>query len=583
MSLSFRRAGACFLSLVVAASAAEFPRGLDLDGVEAQRLTIGQALEMMLQNNLEVRFNKVDIKIEQARTRFATGVFDPVFRLEMSRESLQRPDITTNVSSAQELTQIQQLTAIQDNTFAIQESTLAFERANNLPISNFTSPYTGFNTGTTVIFDQDTDRFEASLGMRTPLGTQFALSARQAKIRSTFDGDTRTITPFYTAFGGFEVRQPLLKDFGPAANLSEVRTSRINERVAALNWEKTLSDALASVFVNYFDMLYAQADLRVKQDAAAADEKLAQQNQRRLELGFMSPIDVQQARAQVSVDHEQMILAKNLFMERQFALRRLITSDGRDGSRRVYLPVELPNLQVPEGVRETHLQTAFRKRPDYTAAVTDAEKQDIRLAFARNQAWPSLDLVGTFGYNGLGDGWADARDLANHSQAPQWSFGIQFSMPLGRVQARAQLDAVKGFKEQSILKIKQSEVTVTTDVDTALSRIELSRQSFTTARQTRELYEEAVRIALRRLEEGQISSFDILEQQRKLYDARSRELSAQAQLNKNIVTLWAATGTVLENTGVTIVTNSGKRTLPETVRNPVPAVGEKRAVAKGRK
>jgi len=95
-------------------------------------------------------------------------------------------------------------------------------------------------------------------------------------------------------------------------------------------------------------MLFAQADLRVKQDAIAADEKLIQQNQRRLELGFMSPIDVQQARAQVSLDQEQQLLSKNVFMERQFALRRLISNEAGQHSSRLFLPVETPNLDMPK-------------------------------------------------------------------------------------------------------------------------------------------------------------------------------------------------------------------------------------------
>jgi len=396
------------------------------------------------------------------------------------------------------------------------------------------------------------------------------VTARQAKIRSTFDGDTRSVQPFYTAFGGFEVRQPLLKDFGPDANLNDIRVSRINRKVAEYTWNKTLQESLASVLGNYFDMLFAQADLRVKQDAISADGKLVQQNQRRSDLGFMSPIDVQQARAQVSLDEEQLLLSKNLFMERQFALRRLITSSGRDNPNRVYLPVQIPRLEAPPGNRDDHLQTAFRMRPDYLAAVTDAEKQDIRLRFAKNQLWPNLDLVGTYGYNGLDQAWGLSRQDAWHSQAPQWSFGVQFSVPLGRVQGKAQLDVFKGFKEQAILRIKQSELTVTVDVDTSLSRIETSRQRLATARQTRELNDEAVRIAYRRLEEGQISSFDVIETQRKLYDAKSRELDAQASLNKSIVTLWQATGTVLENLRVDVIAGARKKDLPETVRRPPP-------------
>jgi outer membrane protein TolC len=535
-----------------ASPAAELPRGLGFAGAEVEKLTIDQAIELALKNNLELQVSRVEMKVEQARTRFAAGVFDPVFRLDVGRDSVQRPDITSNLTNAESLLQQAQIRAIEDNTRAIQIAT-------GQPVT----PPLELPEGRVIIFDQDQDRFEASLGLRTPLGTQLAFIARQSKIRSTFDGDTRTITPFYQAFGGFEVRQPLLKDFGPAANLSDVRISRINERAAQLTWEKTLSDSVASVLANYFDMLFAQADLRVRQDAIAADTKLVQQNQRRLELGFMSPIDVQQARAQVSLDEELLIFAKNLFMERQFALRRLITAEGRESASRIYLPVHTPNLRSPALERSELLALAFRQRPDYIAATTEAERQDIRLRFAKNQLWPNLDVIGSMGYNGLGDSWDDARGLATHSQAPQWSVGIQFSMPLGRVQPRAQYDAIRGLKEQAILRIKQSELTVTVDVDTAMSRIETNRQRLDTARKTRELNEEAVRIAYRRLEEGQISSFDLIEQQRKLYDARSRELAAQADLNKAIVTLWQATGTILEQAGITIIRGKKRTHLPE--------------------
>jgi outer membrane protein len=166
------------------------------------------------------------------------------------------------------------------------------------------------------------------------------------------------------------------------------------------------------------------------------------------------------------------------------------------------------------------LRTAFENRLDYRAAVASAEEQEIRLKFAKNQLLPQLDLVGTFGYNGLADSYDSARDRITHQQAQAWSVGIQLSIPLGNVQARAQYRAIQGFKEQAILNIKQNELQVSIDVDTVISRIETARQSVETARQTRQLNDEAVRIANRRLEEGPITQF------------------------------WFATGTVLERTGI---------------------------------
>ena len=50
--------------------------------------------------------------------------------------------------------------------------------------------------------------------------------------------------------------------------------------------------------------------------------------------------------------------------------------------------------------------------------------------------------------------------------------------------------------------------------------------------------------------ERRVAVFDLIEQQRRLYDARTRELVAVAELNKSITQLWLATGTVLENLNI---------------------------------
>ena len=160
-----RRAAVLLLCLPASVRAAELPRGLDIEGMrDVQKLTLGQAIEMVLENNLEVEFNKVDVKIEEARRRFAAGVFDPTLNASVSRESLQRPDITTNITQAESLLQTAQIRAIEENTRQLQI-------LNNQPIT----PFTNFETGRIVVFDQDADRAETSVGFRTPLGTRAAL------------------------------------------------------------------------------------------------------------------------------------------------------------------------------------------------------------------------------------------------------------------------------------------------------------------------------------------------------------------------------------------------------------------------
>lgn len=512
---------------------------------QLEPISLQDALGRAFEHNLEAKFDKVDVKINQARQKFASGVFDPVFTASASRESIQRPDNTANISQADSLIQLAQLAAIQQNTLAIQ-------RATGQPLTPIQPP----SVGRVVIFDQDTDRIESGVQFRTPLGTRMQISARQSKIRSTFDGDTRTPIPFFTAFGGLEVRQPLLKDFGADANLADIRVARINVKVAELGWEKRLSDTAQQVMSTYFDMLFALADLAVKQDAIDADERLVSQNLRRVDVGFKIPYDVQQARAAVSQDQEQLLVSKNLFMERQFFLKRLILDDYKLNSSRVFVPQALPDLPIPKIDRPKLLSTAFSNRLDYRAAVTEAGIQDIRLKFAKNQLWPQLDLVGSYGYNGLAFDYATARQKAYHTQAPEWSLGVQLSIPFGNVQARSQLNVVNGFKEQALIKVKQIEQTVSIDVDTVISRIETLKQRLETAQKTTSLGEEAVRIASGRLDigldDGGVGTFQLIETQRRLYEARSRELGARGDLNKAISQLWLATGTILDETGISV-------------------------------
>lgn len=518
---------------------------------QLEGITLQDALGRAFEHNLDAKFDRVDIKIDKARQRFAAGVFDPVLSVSASRESIQRPDNTANLSQADSLLQQAQIVSIQQNTQAIQ-------RATGQPVTPIQTP----SAGRVAIFDQDADRIESGIQLRTPLGTRMQISARQSKIRSTFDGDTRTVIPFFTAFGGLEVRQPLLKDFGPNANLADLRVARINVKISEMVWEKRLSDTAQQVMATYFDMLFGLADLAVKQDAIDADEKLVNRFSRRVELGFGIPFETQQARAAVSQDREQLLASKNLFMERQFLLKRLILDDYKLGSSRVFVPQALPDIPIPKINRPALLAAAFAKRLDYRAAVTEAEIQNIRLKFAKNQLWPQLDLVGSYGYNGLAFDWATARQKAYHTQAPEWSLGLQFSIPLGGMQSRAQLGVINGFKEQALIKIKQIEQTVSIDVDTVISRIETLRQRLETARQTTSLNEEAVRIAFTLLDQGldpqgslRGFGFDLIETQRRLYDARSRELGARTELNKAITQLWLATGTVLEETGIQIKRN----------------------------
>jgi outer membrane protein len=190
---------------------------------------------------------------------------------------------------------------------------------------------------------------------------------------------------------------------------------------------------------------------------------------------------------------------------------------------------------------------------DYATAIEQAEIENIRLKYYKNQLLPRIDFVTTLGINGLStDSTGRSVSSAFNQQAPEWSFGIQGSIPLGNVAGRANLAASQKLREEAVWKLKQVELTINTDVDTAISDIRTNQERVTTAREAVSFAEDVVRAQNRRIEEGQASTLDILDNRRRLYDAESRELGAVNDLNKSILQLYLATGTLLKEESIAL-------------------------------
>jgi outer membrane protein TolC len=550
-------------------------------GSELKMLTLGEAVQMALKNNLDAKIEEVGILMENARVRNAYGEYDPVFSFSATRSWTQQPDSRNNISSADAVAQLSalqaQIAAINNNTLANQQFTNAILQALGRPPQTFEPipTTTDLTSEGTIVFDQDLDRSEIALQARSPIGTIIRLSARAQRLRSTFEGDTRTITPIYTGTTSIEAKQPLFKDAGFDANLADIRISRKNKQAQELTWRFKVESTLQNVVSTYYEMLEGIADLENKGDAITAGLQLVAESQRRVELGFFTPYQVQQAQVQLQFDRENLLLGKNFYLGRQYQLQQLVLPEYSNGRLRVFLPTKMPSLRVPKLDREELLATAYENRLDYKAALALAEAEDVRVKFAKNQRKPQVDVVGSYGWTGLDTGYRDAFNQMTNSQGPSWQLGIQGSFPLGGIQPRAQLDLAEARKQQALLKIQQIELNIGLNVEQAIELIRTNQDRLKTAQLTVKTAEEATRVGYRQMQEGMIDSFNFIDQQRRLYDARTRELNARAELNKSITQLWLATGTVMKNLGINYTEEPKGRGKAAPISNapaPVPAI-----------
>ena len=148
-----------------------------------------------------------------------------------------------------------------------------------------------------------------------------------------------------------------------------------------------------------------------------AQTQLDQDNQR-VQIGTLAILSVQQDEAQVAQSKANLIAAQNTLATDQNTLKNLLTDEY---SRWHDMDIQ-PTATLEAPLQLFDLQDSWSKgmteRPDLLQARLNVEQQGIQLKFYRNQLFPELDLIGTYGFNGAGREFSDAFNQFHEGNAP---------------------------------------------------------------------------------------------------------------------------------------------------------------------
>lgn len=476
----------------------------------APTFTLHDLLVGALNSNLELQAKRIDPQIQQFRVSAAWGAFDPSvgigsFVSETDQPQNQRDFLATGSISR--------------------------------------------------LFEENIIHYEAGLTGKLPTGGNYTFSTSvERNINTVNRSFTSLYRPEYTSKSSVSLTQPLLRDFGFRSSLAEVRLNKSALKVSQHELEITVIKLLATVTNAYFEMVFGQENLLVKRQAVELAENLVRESDRRVQEGKLAQLDVVQAKVRLSEAQEELLLAENFLAQRRNTLRALtrdkIEFDEAewlvDGS---FLTRESPELQ-----RDHLLARMFERNPSYLAGMELARSEDIRIAYARNQRWPRVDLKASYSENGLGADWEDAYAKIRHRHGPSWSLGLVVNVPITRRVERARLGEAKSRKAQALLNIKQTEVQLLSAFDTAFRDIRSAQERMTLVHGSVGLAETALRAEERRLANGTTTSYNVGVVQRDLSTARSRELATVVDLNKAITGLYALIGTLPEEMRVDVTT-----------------------------
>jgi len=467
-------------------------------------LSVDEAVKLALENNLDLKTDRIDPKIGDTRVAAASGLFKPTVSSSVNRNNQLQPP-----------------------------SSLLF------PISTQTDVVTT-NVG---------------LNQRLPW---FGTSYNVAWDTSNTDSNNflNSFNPLLRSGFSASVSQPLLRDLFIDGARTNVTLSRNNRTIADTRLQESVVRTTASVKAAYWNLVAARANVLARQAALRLAEELVRVNKAKVDVGQSPPIDLVSAQAEVASNQEQLIVAETTVKQSEDRLRVLIFDAARRDVWSIALePTDTPPVGTAAVDIEAAVTNALRDRADLARARKDIENAGVSLRLAGNQKLPDVRVNATYQASGLGGteilrsggfpgtilgpgqviGFGTIFDQLLRSDFPTWAVGVSVSYPIGQSaedanQARSRLEA-----QQAEQRMKSAEGRVIQQVRDAAWKMEMNARRVETARLVRELAEQRRDVEQRRLEVGMSTSFLVIQAQRDLAQATQNELSAVLAYDLSLV------------------------------------------------
>jgi outer membrane protein len=401
----------------------------------------------------------------------------------------------------------------------------------------------------------DQNSFNSGFTGGTPWGMTYNLSGNVTG---------SSVTPAFTNafqnnFGAIslQVTQPLLKNFWIDANRLNIRVAKNRLKYSEQGLRLQLIASVTAVINAYYELIYAQQNVQVQQEALDLAQTQLDQDKQRVQIGTLAILSVQQDQSQVASSRASLIAAQSTLDTDENTLKNLLT----DSYSRWHDVDIQPTAMLEAPSQSFDLQKSWNAglnlRPDLLQAKLNVENQGIELKYYRNQLFPEINLIGTYGFNGSGGINSDYNGTFNdfgQGSSPFYSYGASLTMPLSNVGPRNQYKSTKATLQQILLQLKQFEQNVMVQIDNAVKTAQSKYESVQATRQARIYAEAALDAQQKTYAVGKATTFEVLTYQNNLTTARSAEIRALADYNEALATLAQQQGTTLEQYNVSLQT-----------------------------
>jgi outer membrane protein TolC len=449
----------------------------------------------------------------------------------------------------------------------IQALALSQTRATYAPslFSNFTknsnsNPPSNFLAG---------NDFVTTGGFRSNAGVQQQIKWGGGRYQVSLDGSRNTTSdptdpfnPRLSSNFNFNFTQPLLRDFNIDSTRQQLLLGQKQAEIVDVQLQQQIAQTSRRVRSSYFDLVGALGQLEVARQSLQLAQEQFKNNQTRVEVGTMAPIDITEAEAEVASREENVIISEARIKTIEDTLRTLIMNPSQpDFWTARIVPSEQPVVTPIALDVDAAVANALANRTDLAQARKELEQTDISMRFVRNQRLPAVNAILNYGLAGVAGtrtlydldpisgfpietgtaqrNFSDAlRDIFGN-EFKTWSLQLQVSYPIGTSTADAALAQSRLQRQQEMTNLQQLQMGIATQVRDAARQVDTSLRRVEATRKSRELSQRRFEAEQKRMTVGLSTTFQLVQAQRDLATAKQSELTAVIDYNRALVNFEA--------------------------------------------
>jgi len=351
---------------------------------------------------------------------------------------------------------------------------------------------------------------------------------------SSFDSQAQSAT-----YSGQYSLQANVTLYNGGTNWRQLKQSRINEQVSALEAEETTNTIQVRIIEAYYQILYAHESVLTNEEIVGTAQRELERAEARLEVGKVSKVEVAQMRSQLAQNQYQLVQARNTEAANVLSLKQLLQISSDEDfavDYRSFGQEEVLTLLPPVSEVE---EMALNHLPNLRAAELRVKSQEMQVKMAEGGYYPTVSLnagVSTNNGNTLRGSFGD--QFRDHMMG---SVGVSLSVPIyDRRQTRSQVDKAKIQLENQELEEENTRLellnTITTlqlDIQAAQARYQSAVVSEESARQTFSIMDERYSVGLE-------SMVDLLTEKNNYLKACQETLQSKftALLNQEILKFY---------------------------------------------